>query len=62
MPIADPADTGDKQCVIFRLQKSDAEPVDEEEKEAETLKPSPDADTVILFTKPANQREFFLLG
>ena len=37
-------------------QKSDVSE-DEEEKEPEVLKPSPDVDTVLLFTKPDNQRE-----
>ncbi|CAH3194442.1 unnamed protein product [Porites evermanni] len=35
--------------------KTEAEGGEEEEEKEEALKPSPDADTVILFTKPANQ-------
>ena len=41
--------------VFLFLQKTDAESTEEEEEKEETLKPSPDADTVIFFTKPGNQ-------
>ena len=44
-------------CLIIHvcLQKTDAESSEEEEEKQETPKASPDADTVILFTKPGNQ-------
>ena len=41
--------------LLSHFQKTEAEGGEEEEEKEEALKPSPDADTVILFTKPANQ-------
>ena len=41
--------------LLSHFQKTEAEGGEEEEEKEEALKPSPDADTVILFTKPTNQ-------
>ena len=45
--------------LLSHFQKTEAEGGEEEEEKEEALKPSPDADTVILFTKPANQGTWY---
>lgn len=47
--------------IFVLLQKTEAEASEEEEEKEEALKPSPDADTVILFTQPTNQGLFTTL-
>lgn len=44
-----------RATAVVLFQKTEAESSEEEEEKEEVPKPSPDADTVILFTKPTKQ-------